>query len=257
MVAAFAAAGVSLPRVTYTQAVAGSPVDPANIAPGDLVFPMADLSHVQMALGGGQMVEAPYTGANVRTGPLYGTARVRRVADPGVGPSGQGASAETVGLSNPLSTADKAWSAIQALGKFVAWLTNPHNWVRVASVLGGLAVLAISIDHLAGLGIMGKLAPLAAVAAWARRKPPQRARDRPMTNTSTKINLIDIGVAVIGVAIITAIFGNPRSADAIKSLGDAMAGAIRAILNGGGSAPSAAGAAGPAGPAGPAGAAGR
>lgn len=159
MVAAFGSIGVSLPRTSYAQALIGTSVDPANVAPGDLVFPSADLGHVTMALGGGKQVEAPYTGANVRVSAMYGIARVRRVADPGVGPSGQASSAETVGLTNPLSTAEKAWNAIQEIGKLIHFLTDPHNWIRIGAVLGGIVLVAVAIARLAGvrLPLLGAL----------------------------------------------------------------------------------------------------
>jgi peptidoglycan DL-endopeptidase CwlO len=73
---AYAAAGVTIPRVSRAQfaAYAGMrPVDRLHLVPGDLVF-FADnpgspstIHHVGMYIGRGLMVEAPYTGAVVRT----------------------------------------------------------------------------------------------------------------------------------------------------------------------------------------------
>ena len=66
--AAYRAAGVSLPRVAQTQFDAGPPVVGSTI-PGDLVFfggSSTDVSHVGIAIGGGEMVDAPYTGTVVR-----------------------------------------------------------------------------------------------------------------------------------------------------------------------------------------------
>ena len=72
---AYAAAGVTIPRVSRAQyaAYAGMrSVDPLHLVPGDLVF-FADspgnpgtIHHVGMYVGGGVMVEAPYSGARVR-----------------------------------------------------------------------------------------------------------------------------------------------------------------------------------------------
>lgn len=45
----------------------------SDLRPGDLVFYKrsgAPIHHVAMYIGGGNMVEAPYTGANVRIVPL-------------------------------------------------------------------------------------------------------------------------------------------------------------------------------------------
>jgi peptidoglycan DL-endopeptidase CwlO len=77
---AYAAAGVTIPRVSRAQfaAYAGvRPVDPMHLAAGDLVF-FADnpsnprtIHHVGMYVGGGLMVEAPHTGAVVRTSSIW------------------------------------------------------------------------------------------------------------------------------------------------------------------------------------------
>jgi cell wall-associated NlpC family hydrolase len=76
--AAYKAAGVSLPRVAHTQFDAGPPVPPgAPLEPGDLVFfggSDSDVDHVGLYVGtqGDQavMVDAPYTGADVRVEPF-------------------------------------------------------------------------------------------------------------------------------------------------------------------------------------------
>jgi cell wall-associated NlpC family hydrolase len=77
--AAWRAAGVSLPRTTYDQVSAGQAVpvgDPGAFRPGDLLFimgadPLGGLpGHVGMVVTPGEVVDAPYTGATVRTTPL-------------------------------------------------------------------------------------------------------------------------------------------------------------------------------------------
>jgi peptidoglycan DL-endopeptidase CwlO len=77
---AYAAAGVTIPRVSRGQfaAYAGlRPVDSLHLVPGDLVF-FADnpgnpstIHHVGMYIGRGLMVEAPHTGAVVRTSSIW------------------------------------------------------------------------------------------------------------------------------------------------------------------------------------------
>jgi cell wall-associated NlpC family hydrolase len=77
---ACAAAGVTIPRVSRAQfaAYAGlRPVDPLHLVPGDLVF-FADnlgspstIHHVGMHIGKGVMVEAPHTGAVIRTSSIW------------------------------------------------------------------------------------------------------------------------------------------------------------------------------------------
>ncbi|MGW7292830.1 C40 family peptidase [Streptomyces xiamenensis] len=85
---AWAAAGVNLPRVTYDQVHAGVAVNSiSQLLPGDLLFSGPGPSgpeHVAMYIGDGQVIDAPYTGAQVRTMPLsYWTPQVtamRRVS---------------------------------------------------------------------------------------------------------------------------------------------------------------------------------
>nr|WP_275941351.1 C40 family peptidase [Planosporangium flavigriseum] len=66
---AWEAAGVLLPHSTYAMAKLGSRVTRDQLLPGDLVF-LYNYGHVQLYIGAGRTVEAPNTGAVVRTGPL-------------------------------------------------------------------------------------------------------------------------------------------------------------------------------------------
>lgn len=75
---AYAQAGMRLDRTTYDQINDGVPVPKSRVRPGDLVFPHA--GHVQMAIGGNLVVEAPYSGATVRISPLGEHVVIRRVA---------------------------------------------------------------------------------------------------------------------------------------------------------------------------------
>jgi cell wall-associated NlpC family hydrolase len=76
---AYAAAGITIPRVSRAQFAAYGmrPVDPLHLVAGDLVF-FADtpgnpgtIHHVGMYIGKGLMVEAPHTGAVVRTSSIW------------------------------------------------------------------------------------------------------------------------------------------------------------------------------------------
>ncbi|MFJ8664658.1 NlpC/P60 family protein [Streptomyces sp. NPDC093600] len=68
--AAWRAAGVALPRTTYTQINAGRRISRSELAPGDLVFFYSGISHVGLYIGGGQMIHAPRPGAPVRVAPI-------------------------------------------------------------------------------------------------------------------------------------------------------------------------------------------
>ncbi|WP_329197607.1 MULTISPECIES: C40 family peptidase [unclassified Streptomyces] len=68
--AAWGAAGVSLPRTTYTQINAGQRVSRDRLAPGDLVFFYSGITHVGLYIGDGKMIHAPHPGATVRVAPI-------------------------------------------------------------------------------------------------------------------------------------------------------------------------------------------
>ncbi|MEU2725341.1 C40 family peptidase [Streptomyces smyrnaeus] len=68
--AAWKAAGVSLPRTSYSQIHAGERVSRGELAPGDLVFFYDSVSHVGLYIGGGRMIHAPRPGTAVRVAPI-------------------------------------------------------------------------------------------------------------------------------------------------------------------------------------------
>jgi gamma-D-glutamyl-L-lysine dipeptidyl-peptidase len=69
--AAYAAHGVVIPRDADDQAEVGTPVDRADLRPGDLLFFGADtVTHVGMYVGDGRMIQAPATGRQVETVPI-------------------------------------------------------------------------------------------------------------------------------------------------------------------------------------------
>jgi cell wall-associated NlpC family hydrolase len=96
--AAYAAAGIAIPRVSRAQWGVGRHLDLASLIPGDLVF-FADntsdpstIHHVGMYVGRGLMVHAPYTGSVVkvasiwRTGYIGAVRVVPAIPKPGVTP---------------------------------------------------------------------------------------------------------------------------------------------------------------------------
>ncbi|MDT0308510.1 NlpC/P60 family protein [Streptomyces sp. DSM 44917] len=64
--AAWRAAGVEIPRVTWDQVNFGAAVPLDQLQPGDLVFFYSDISHVGMYVGDGIMIHAPRPGAVIR-----------------------------------------------------------------------------------------------------------------------------------------------------------------------------------------------
>ncbi|MEV6608608.1 NlpC/P60 family protein [Kutzneria sp. NPDC051319] len=72
MVYAFAGVGVYLPHYSGYQYYAGQHVPLSQMAPGDMLFygNPSNIHHVTMYVGGGRMIEAPYSGAYVRVVPV-------------------------------------------------------------------------------------------------------------------------------------------------------------------------------------------
>jgi peptidoglycan DL-endopeptidase CwlO len=73
---AFQTAGINLPRVSREQFYSGGHVPVAQAQPGDLLFYATDrndpatIHHVVLYMGDGKMVEAPYSGEQVRVQPV-------------------------------------------------------------------------------------------------------------------------------------------------------------------------------------------
>jgi cell wall-associated NlpC family hydrolase len=77
MLRAYQAGGIDLPRTSREQWKAGARVwEVAQMQPGDLVFyayntaDPSTIHHVGIYIGAGNMIDAPYTGANVRITPF-------------------------------------------------------------------------------------------------------------------------------------------------------------------------------------------
>ena len=88
---AYEAAGVSLPRTTFQQVYAGTPVySDSQLEPGDLLFTpgsdgtAAEPGHVGMYIGSGLVIQAPETGQDIKITPFSGywqesTVAIRRI----------------------------------------------------------------------------------------------------------------------------------------------------------------------------------
>lgn len=69
---AYARVGVNLPHYSRAQYTSGRHVARGDLRPGDLLFFGSPIHHVGMYIGGGDFIEAPYTGARVRIASLSG-----------------------------------------------------------------------------------------------------------------------------------------------------------------------------------------
>jgi cell wall-associated NlpC family hydrolase len=79
---AYSSAGIELPHSSRGQSEMGTPVDRANLQPGDLVFFYQPVSHVGIYVGDGQMVDAGTedTGVVQRSVDMDGYTFARRIA---------------------------------------------------------------------------------------------------------------------------------------------------------------------------------
>ena len=79
---AYRAAGIELPHSSRSQSELGTPVDRANLQPGDLVFFYEPVSHVGIYVGDGQMIDAgnEQTDVSQRTVDMEGYNFARRIA---------------------------------------------------------------------------------------------------------------------------------------------------------------------------------
>jgi len=68
---AWRAGGVLLPHSAAMQYDAIAHISVSQLQPGDLVFFYTPIEHVGIYVGGGQMIDAPYTGAVVRYDSIY------------------------------------------------------------------------------------------------------------------------------------------------------------------------------------------
>ncbi|MBV9411518.1 MAG: C40 family peptidase [Acidimicrobiia bacterium] len=68
---AWRAGGVSLPHSAEMQYNSIAHISMSQLQPGDLVFFYTPVEHVGIYVGGGQMIDAPYTGAVVRYDSIY------------------------------------------------------------------------------------------------------------------------------------------------------------------------------------------
>jgi cell wall-associated NlpC family hydrolase len=67
---AYAQAGIYLPHYSGSQYADTTHIPMSDLEPGDLVFPADPGEHVAMYIGNGEIVQAPYTGADVQVVPL-------------------------------------------------------------------------------------------------------------------------------------------------------------------------------------------
>jgi hypothetical protein len=124
----FGKAGIKLPRTAAQQQQIATPV--SNPVPGDLVFYGAPATHVALYLGGGRMLAAPHTGANVRVQSVYGTPQYGRISGAGTGTVAQNVSA----ITNPISF---------GVGDLLDKLADDGRIIMIAAAGAGLTLVGL------------------------------------------------------------------------------------------------------------------
>lgn len=159
--AAYASAGVKIPRTSQAQMTIGSPVKQGSEVPGDLMLP--EPGHVTMCIGGGKLVEAPHSGANVRIRAYdpkeFPTIR-RVVASANTGQNtaasgGNGASAASALLTPHLVGPNGSISELDALNGALAEKYSPptqtQNQVAAGqSMVSGITGTGLDPQNLGG-----------------------------------------------------------------------------------------------------------
>jgi cell wall-associated NlpC family hydrolase len=150
----YAGLGISLPRTSQQQATVGSPVaSVADAQPGDLVFyPGSDGTaaapgHVGIYIGNGQMIDAPYTGADVRVDPVGNPTEVRRVT----GLAGWPASAGAASYATYYAGAAPSPYGPYFAGSGAAYGVPPKLLAAVASTESNFQPAAVSAAGAEGL----------------------------------------------------------------------------------------------------------
>jgi hypothetical protein len=128
---------------TYTLIGMGSEVAKVDLQPGDLVFP--DPGHVQIYLGGGMIIEAPHTGANVRRVRMWGFWRARRLISNNLS-SDHPADGSTPSTSNTGTNHD---AELESFAHLATAVTDPHWWVRILMIIIGVVMILLGAGRMA------------------------------------------------------------------------------------------------------------
>jgi hypothetical protein len=140
---------------TYTLVGMGSAVERSQLQRGDLVFPTS--GHVQIYLGGGQVVEAASPKLGIRTSSLGNVWRARRLITGGTG--GGSTAAATLGNINPGggvgSAGAQSDSTLAIVGNALNWAGDPQHWRNVFMIILGVIICLIALNRMAN--VSGKI----------------------------------------------------------------------------------------------------
>lgn len=169
--------GIDLPRVSYQQAEAGTPVaSMAEAQPGDLIAwdnssRNNGVDHIAIYVGDGKMIEAPRTGLDVRLVDVPSTPDViRRVLPEGGVTSARSA---TSGVSSSVPYADLFTAAAQKYGvdaDLLAAVAKQESGYdpKAVSPAGAQGLMQLMPATAKGLGVTNSFDPAQAVDGAAR-----------------------------------------------------------------------------------------
>jgi cell wall-associated NlpC family hydrolase len=160
-------AGVSIPRVAIDQYNYTIPVPLSQLRPGDLVFFGTDVHHVGMYIGGGLMINAPYTGTVVQISSMWWSDLIGfgRVHSPGVP-----VPAHSTANGSPANVVSTAGAVPSQAGSNPATITKPPTTTTTGPASPGPAPAAPA-----------PTSPTTVPAGPAPTAPPQS----PTTTTTT------------------------------------------------------------------------
>ena len=162
----FGRLGVILPRTTYEQVKCGTPINPTQAQPGDLLFVEGTAQapgHVMIYVGNNQVIQAPHTGASVqKTGVDLGSVLAcRRVINSVTGTTANtnlltGAAAGTPGTYSDIFTGSNEGGG-GSFASAIAGLLNAGPGAGTTAVQGGSGLgLGSSSGNTYGSNTMAK-----------------------------------------------------------------------------------------------------
>lgn len=154
-----------VPRTSEAQWAWVQKISQSQLQPGDLIFEQwpgdqAAPGHVVIYAGGGKVIEAPHTGANVRirswsasetTIVGYGRAPGLAGASGGSSGSGGGLLGNLLSLSLPDGVL-KMFEDVGTMFQKLMWIMNPENWARIIAGFFGVFLAMFGIAFLIKAG---------------------------------------------------------------------------------------------------------